>query len=74
VGEKPRYVQNFTIDSYDGTVLNPSDTFSIAYDVFPFTSIQPKGYKLHLVVFYADSQYEYSSIVFNSHVNVVEND
>ena len=67
-------MQNLTIDSYDGAVVNPSDTFSIAYDFFAFTSILPKSYKLQLAVFYADSQFEYTNVVLNSHVNVVEND
>lgn len=74
LGETGRYVQNLTIDSYDGAVLKPTETFSIAFDFFAFTSIPPRSYKLVLAVFYADSSYEYTNLVFNSHVNVIEND
>ena len=74
LGEKPKYVQNLTIDNYEGAVVNPSDTFSIAYDFFAFTSIPAKNYKLIFAVFYYDSLYEYSNVVFNGHVTVNENE
>ena len=40
------YVQNLTIESFDGFSLAPQETFSLAYDFFAFTSIQPKTYRL----------------------------
>ena len=39
LGENPNYIQNFTIDSLDGAVVQPSDSLSIAYEFFAFTSI-----------------------------------
>lgn len=37
--ETPKYVQNFTIDSFDGVPVKPTESFSIAYEFFAFTSI-----------------------------------
>ena len=50
-------MQNFTIESsFNGVAVAPGDTFTIAYDFFPFTSIPaPRSYNLVLAVFYADS-------------------
>ena len=67
-------MQNLTIDSFDSAVLNPTDTFSIAFDFFPFTSLTPKSYNLMLVLFYSDDQYEYSNTVLNQHIMVQESE
>lgn len=74
VGESLKHIQNFTIDNLGNFELKPLETYSIAYEFFPFTSIVAKTYKLVLVVFYGDKQYEYSNVVFNSHVTVTESE
>lgn len=70
------YVQNFTIeDSFKGTPIYPGETFSLAFDFFPFTSLPaPNSYTLLLAVFYTDSNYEYSSLVFYKEVHVAESE
>lgn len=69
------YMQNLTIDSFNGYPLMPTETFSLAYEFFPFTSLPaPRTYRLKLVLFYADDQYEYSTTVFNQHIHVQESD
>ena len=73
-GETLSYAQNFTIDSLGGAIVSQHETLSIAYEFFPFTSIQAKNYKLIIAVFYADNRFEYTSVVFNGHVKVTEND
>jgi hypothetical protein len=51
------------------------ETLTISYDFFPFTSIPvPKTYQLQLAVFYSDSIYEYTDIVYGDLVHVEENE
>lgn len=38
-GDTLIYAQNFSLDSYDGAVILPSASFSIAFEFFAFTSI-----------------------------------
>lgn len=75
--DKPtlKYVQNLTIDSsFNGAAVAPGDSLSLAYDFFAFTSLPaPRTYTLQLIVFYSDSQYEYTSVVYNNSVHVSEN-
>ena len=69
------YMQNLTIDSFGSYPLNPTETFSLAFDFFPFTSLPaPRTYRLKIVFFYADDQFEYSTTVFNQHIHVQESD
>ena len=38
-GEQNKYVQNFTLESFNGAPLKPTESYSIAYEFFAFTSI-----------------------------------
>lgn len=73
---KLNYAQNFTIDSsFKGAKVAPGESFSLAYDIFAFTSLPAsRDYNLQLVLFYADSQYEYSSIVIDQSIFLIESD
>jgi hypothetical protein len=64
-GDSETFVQNFTVDSFNHQEVKQKDSLSIATEFFPFTSISAKQYKLLLVVFYSDSEYEYSNVVYN---------
>ena len=83
VEEKPqlKFIQNLTVDTYttksdtQGLLVAPGQTLTLATDFFAFTSIPaPKTYTLLLAVFYTDSRYEYSSVVFNQEVFVKEHE
>ena len=58
----------------DRTPVQPKESLSIAYEFFAYTSIPAKNYKLVIAVFYADSKYDYSNVVYNGHVTVIESD
>ena len=72
LGEKLTYVQNFTVDNLGAAVVGQHETYSIAYDFFPFTSTPPKTYKLLIAVFYSDNRWEYTNVVFSGHVKIIE--
>ena len=38
-GELNKYAQNFTLESFNGAPLKPTESYSIAYEFFAFTSI-----------------------------------
>jgi len=72
--DKLVYAQNFSIESYEGKELQPSESMSIAYEFFTFTSINPQQYKLQLALFLGDDEYEYTNLLFNAPVTVLESD
>ena len=66
----PNYIQNFTIDSFDNGLIHPTESYSIAFDFFAYTSIKVQPYKLLIVVFYEDQMFEFSSVVFNGMIQI----